>query len=100
MITKEGILACINGLNLNANPHESIWKGKVKSYSKKNQGCMGKEKKSVIKLQDYSDGQTYKLVGRASDLSTNLLNCLQRECQVYYLFTRIRPFGSEPFLFE
>lgn len=44
------------------NPYEVIWRGKVESYSEKIQGFVNKEKKSVIKLRDIADGQTYKLV--------------------------------------
>uniref|UniRef100_U9SZ88 Uncharacterized protein n=1 Tax=Rhizophagus irregularis (strain DAOM 181602 / DAOM 197198 / MUCL 43194) TaxID=747089 RepID=U9SZ88_RHIID len=81
MITKEEILACINSVNLNVNPYETLWRGKVESYSEKIQGFVNKEKISVIKLRDIADGQTYKLVKKTSDLSADLLVRLERKCQ-------------------
>ncbi|CAB4488850.1 hypothetical protein RhiirA5_505885 [Rhizophagus irregularis] len=100
MITKEEILACINSVNLNVNPYETLWRGKVESYSEKIQGFVNKEKISVIKLRDIADGQTYKLVKKTSDLSADLLVRLERKCQVYYLWSRTKLYGSESFVFE
>src|SRR5438045_1310544 len=100
MITKEEILGCINALNSSVNPYACIWKGKIESYSENKLGCISKEKKSVIKLRDFSDGQTYKLVKKTADLREDLLICLEKNCQVYYLWTTNKLFGSESFVFE